>query len=171
MTAWVPLMEATAETGPMQVLPRAHQRGVLRHYGANVKAPGLTVHPDHIPGDTPAPVTVPCSVGDALLFGHMTPHRSEENSSGLIRWAADLRYTPPEAGDWGPGEGGFLARSANGTSSYTNANVSPRAPSSRVLPQQCLNLDTDIHRAFNHPIPTGACYQRLAGVCPYAKHA
>lgn len=100
MTAWVPLMEATAETGPMQVLPRSHQRGVLRHYSANVKAPGLTVHPDHFPDDTPAPVTVPCSVGDALLFGHMTPHRSEENNSDVIRWGADLRYTPPEAGDW-----------------------------------------------------------------------
>lgn len=145
----------------MQILPRAHQRGVLRHYGANVRAPGLTVHPDHIPDDTPRPVTVPCSVGDALLFGHMTPHRSshynlsaactsnllfarytsiesqsalsaqcrsEENNSGFIRWAADLRYTPPEAGDWGPGEGGFLARSAKGATAYSDANVGEQAP-------------------------------------------
>lgn len=32
-------------------------------------------------------------------------------TSGLIRWAADLRYNAPEAGDYGPGEAGFLARS------------------------------------------------------------
>ena len=131
MTAWVPLMEATAETGPMQVLPRAHRRGVMRHYGANVKAPGLTVHPDHIPSDTPEPVTVACSIGDALLFGHMMPHRSEANDTDVIRWGADLRYTPPEAGDWGPGEGGFLARSAKGVAEgYPDANggVRPSLP-------------------------------------------
>ena len=128
MTAWVPLMEATAETGPIQVLPRAHRRGVMRHYGANVVAPGLTVHPDHIPSDTPEPVTVACSIGDALLFGHMMPHRSEANDSDVIRWGADLRYTPPEAGDWGPGEGGFLARSAKGVAEgYPDANGGVRA--------------------------------------------
>lgn len=33
----------------------------------------------------------------------------------------DLRYTAPGAGDWGPGEGGFLARSAKGTAAYPNA--------------------------------------------------
>ena len=112
MTAWVPLMEASLDTGPMAVLPRAHNGGVLRHYGANVKAPGLCVHPEHFPPGV-APITVPCSVGDALLFPHMTPHRSEANDSSVIRWGADLRYAPPEAGDWGPSEGGFLARSAS----------------------------------------------------------
>ena len=30
---------------------------------------------------------------------HMTPHGSSENTSGVIRWAADLRYNAPEAGD------------------------------------------------------------------------
>ena len=93
----VPLMEATAETGPMQMLPRAHRQGVLRHYNANVVAPGLTVHPDHFPAGTPEPVTVACSVGDALLFGHMMPHRSEANDSGVIRW---VKYGPPPLCRW-----------------------------------------------------------------------
>ena len=139
MTAWVPLMEATAETGPMQVLPRAHRRGVMRHYGANVKAPGLTVHPDHIPSDTPEPVTVACSIGDALLFGHMMPHRSEANETDVIRWGADLRYTPPEAGDWGPGEGGFLARSAKGVAEgYPDANGGVRPSLALPAPSSCV---------------------------------
>lgn len=90
-------MEATAETGPMQMLPRAHRQGVLRHYNANVVAPGLTVHPDHFPAGTPEPVTVACSVGDALLFGHMMPHRSEANDSGVIRW---VKYGPPPLCRW-----------------------------------------------------------------------
>ena len=34
-------------------------------------------------------------------MSHMTPHGSGENTSGLIRWAADLRYNAPEAGDYG----------------------------------------------------------------------
>ena len=29
-----------------------------------------------------------------------------------MRWAADLRYNVPEAGNYYPGEGGFLARSS-----------------------------------------------------------
>jgi hypothetical protein len=53
---------------------------------------GLTVHPDHIPDDTPEPITVPCSVGDALLFGHMMPHRSEENNSDGARNAHRLAH-------------------------------------------------------------------------------
>ena len=58
----------------------------------------------------------------------MMPHRSEANDSDVIRWGADLRYTPPEAGDWGPGEGGFLARSAKGVAEgYPDANGGVRA--------------------------------------------
>jgi len=55
---------------------------------------------------------VPADIGDVVLMTNMTPHRSTDNTSGLIRWATDLRYNAPEAGDYGPGEAGFLARSA-----------------------------------------------------------
>lgn len=108
-TCWVPLMDATVEAGCMEVLPRCHRRGVLRHYRANLLAPSLSVHPDHLPDV--APVPVPAAVGDIVLLTNLTPHRSTDNTSGLIRWATDLRYNAPEAGDYGPGEAGFLARS------------------------------------------------------------
>ena len=111
ITAWVPLMEATHEAWCMEVLPRVHNQGTMRHYNANVAGPGLAVHPDALPpaldtrmeDDGRGTVPVPCGIGDALIMYHMTPHGSSENTSGLIRWAADLRYNAPEAGDYGPG--------------------------------------------------------------------
>ena len=108
-TCWVPLMDATIEAGCMEVLPRSHKQGVLRHYWANLTAPSLTVHPDHLPDQDPVPV--PADIGDAVLMTNLTPHSSIPNNSGLIRWAADLRYNTPEAGDYGPFEAEFLARS------------------------------------------------------------
>ncbi len=109
LTVWVPLMDATVETGAMEVIPRSHRDGVRRHFWATVSAPGLTVHPDHLP-DTP-PVPVPANVGDAVLMTNLTVHHSTPNTSGRIRWAADLRYNPPAAGNYYPYEAEFIARS------------------------------------------------------------
>ena len=33
-------------------------------------------------------------VGDVLVFGNLTFHRSLENTSEDIRWSVDLRYSP-----------------------------------------------------------------------------
>ena len=94
ITCWVPLMDATHEAGCMEMVPRAHKRGTVRHYNANVAGPGLAVHPDHIEVDTRmedesrGTVPAPCSAGDALIMYHMTPHGSSTNTSGIIRWAA-----------------------------------------------------------------------------------
>jgi hypothetical protein len=109
VTCWVPLMDATVEAGCMEVLPGSHKQGVYRHYWADVPAPPLTVHPDHLPDIEP--VAVPAAPGDAVLMTGTTCHRSIANRSGLIRWAIDLRYNAPEAGDYFAYEAGFLARS------------------------------------------------------------
>ena len=94
----------------MEVLPRSHKKGVFRHYRANTLAPPLAVHPDHLPNIEPVPV--PADIGDVVFMTNLTPHRSTDNTSGLIRWATDLRYNAPEAGDYGPQEAEFLARSS-----------------------------------------------------------
>lgn len=109
LTVWIPLMNATIETGCMEVLPRSHKRGVLRHYWADTPAPPLSVHPDYMPVTKPAPV--PANLGDVVLLTNCTVHRSTDNSSGLIRWSVDLRYNDVSAGDYYPYEAGFLARS------------------------------------------------------------
>ena len=109
VTAWIPLMNATVEAGCMEVMPRSHLHGVRRHYWAIDPAPPLTVHPEDVPDWDPVPV--PADVGDVVLMTNKTMHRSTANMSGKIRWAADLRYNAPEAGDYYTGEAGFLARS------------------------------------------------------------
>ena len=86
-TFWVPMMNATVETGCMEVLPGCHRKGVFRHYWADLKAPGLSVHPDHMPDVDPVPV--PADIGDAVMLTNLTPHRSTDNVSGVIRWTAD----------------------------------------------------------------------------------
>ncbi len=109
VTCWVPLMNATVEAGCMEVLPGSHKVGVARHFWAKNPAPPLTVHPDHLPETTPVPV--PADIGDAVLMTNLTMHRSTDNTSGLIRWATDLRYESPEVGDFFPYEAAFMARS------------------------------------------------------------
>lgn len=109
LTVWIPLMHATVEAGCMEAIPQSHRDGIRRHYWANNPAPPLTVHPDHLPAGTPVPL--PAEYGDVVLLTNFTVHRSTPNTSGQIRWSADLRYNAPEAGDYYPFERGFLARS------------------------------------------------------------
>jgi ectoine hydroxylase-related dioxygenase (phytanoyl-CoA dioxygenase family) len=110
VTCWVPLMNATVEAGCMEVVPQSHRHGIVRHYRADVAAPPLAVHPDHLPAGEPVPV--PADIGDIVLLTNLTCHRSTPNTSGQIRWAADLRYNAPAAGNYYPSEAEFLARSA-----------------------------------------------------------
>lgn len=109
LTTWIPLMNATVEAGCMEVIPRSHTRGVVRHFWANIKAPSLSVHPDHLPEVPPVPV--PADIGDVVFLTNLTMHRSTPNTSGLIRWAVDLRYNSDQVGDIYPYEAEFVARS------------------------------------------------------------
>ena len=109
-------MNATMDAGGMQMIKPA-QATLHRHYQANVTAPSTTLHPDCFPVNA-AVVDAPAMLGDVLLFSAYTPHRSIENSAGVMRWAADIRYNVPDAGDYYPHEGGFL-----GCSSHPDADV------------------------------------------------
>ena len=94
----------------MEVLAPAMPE-LVHHYGANVLAPGTTIHPDHFPAGMRVE-PAPAMVGDVLLFSAYTTHRSTENRAGVMRWAADIRYHVPQAGDYYPHEWGFLGKSA-----------------------------------------------------------
>ena len=89
LTVWIPLVDATAERGCLQVVPRAHTGEVALHRrhasGKYLEIPDEALPPGAV-------VTVPVPLGGALLLTNKTPHRSTENVTDVIRWSADVRY-------------------------------------------------------------------------------
>ena len=90
VTCWIPLVDATVENGCLEVLPRAHRQGVVRHY---TEGPNgyLAIDDPDLP-DTAAPVAVPVPLGGVLLLTNVTPHCSTPNHTDVVRWSLDLRY-------------------------------------------------------------------------------
>jgi phytanoyl-CoA hydroxylase len=93
VTCWVPLVDANAENGCLQVIPKAHLGPVVRHHtGGN--AHFLVITDDDLPAGEA--ITVPVPVGGALLMTNRTPHCSTPNNTDIIRWSIDLRYQGEE---------------------------------------------------------------------------
>ena len=90
LTCWIPLVDATVGNGCLEVIPRAHRRGVARHYtdGPNGY---LAIDDPDLP-DGGAPVAAPVPAGGVLLLTNLTPHCSTPNRSDVVRWSIDLRY-------------------------------------------------------------------------------
>jgi ectoine hydroxylase-related dioxygenase (phytanoyl-CoA dioxygenase family) len=88
VTTWIPLVDVSRDMGPVEVYPRWHRGGILRH----VKAPGrgLTIAADVLPEG--AAVPIPLEKGSVLLLHGRTPHRSQPNSTQIVRWSLDLRW-------------------------------------------------------------------------------
>lgn len=94
VTCWIPLVDATEENGCLQVLKGAHRRGVARHYSGGY-AGYLEIPEEELPeGEV---VTVPTPLGGVLFMTNLTPHRSTENRTDVVRWSIDLRYQGPDA--------------------------------------------------------------------------
>ena len=91
LTCWVPLVDATEENGCMQILPRAHRRGICTHHtGGN--AGFLVIPDDDLPFPPERAVTAACPRGGVVFMTNLTPHCSTANRSDHIRWSLDLRY-------------------------------------------------------------------------------
>lgn len=88
ITCWLPLGDATAEMGCMEVLPGVAAGGYLRHQAAG----GTTIVPDLLPRVEPR--VMACREGDLVLMSRFAPHRSRHNVSDRCRWSLDLRYQP-----------------------------------------------------------------------------
>lgn len=88
LTCWVPLVDADARNGCLQVLRYGHRGAVVPHgFGPNHY---LQIAEDDLPpGEI---VTVPVRRGSVLLLTNLTPHCSTPNESDTIRWSMDLRY-------------------------------------------------------------------------------
>ena len=89
LTVWIPLVDATAERGCLQVIPRAHTGEVVRHR-RDASGRYLEIPDDALPPG--AILTAPVPLGGALLLTNKTPHRSTDNTTDVIRWSADVRY-------------------------------------------------------------------------------
>ncbi len=104
LTVWVPFVDATIERGCLEVMPRSHTSGVVRHRqlpaggGApEMRVPGRTpsngyleIADADLPGDRVVPV--PVNRGGVVLLTNRTAHRSTPNHSDIVRWSIDIRY-------------------------------------------------------------------------------
>ena len=104
LTVWVPFVDATIEWGCLEMMPRSHTGGVVRHRqlapggGApEIRVPGripsdgyLQIADEDLPGDQVVPV--PVNRGGVVLLTNRTAHRSTPNHSDIVRWSIDIRY-------------------------------------------------------------------------------
>lgn len=103
---WIPLVDADAENGCLWVIPRAHKRGILKHFKAKHY---LDIYPSDFPDS--APIPIPVKRGGALLIHPLIPHCSKPHSKPQVRWSVDSRYQHPSEPTGYPHEAPFLVRS------------------------------------------------------------
>ncbi len=89
LTCWIPLVDATPGNGCLQVLPRVHHGGVVRHFTHGPNGYLAIVDQDLAAEE---PVTAPVPLGGVLFLTNCTPHCSTPNTTDVVRWSLDLRY-------------------------------------------------------------------------------
>ena len=107
LTVWLPLSPARPENGCLQIMPKAHESGLMRHHIK--QGLGTVITDEELPAGEQ--LTLPMDKGDILFMMKETPHRSLENDSDTVRWSMDLRYQQtgtPTGRPWHPD---FVARS------------------------------------------------------------
>ncbi len=111
VTAWMPLVRATAENGCLQVIQGSHRTGLLPHgFPDSAGNKELKAIAD---ADVPSGpiVDIELEAGDMLLMNERTVHRSIPNHSETIRWSFDARYNKIGARNGRSLVPGFVARS------------------------------------------------------------
>ena len=96
-TAWIPLVDANASNGTLQVLRGAHRCGVLPHQLQSKRGDQRNWYLYIDEADLPSGEVVTCEMptGSLVLINQTIPHRSTENRSSIIRWSVDLRWQRP----------------------------------------------------------------------------
>ena len=90
LTVWIPLVNVDQQNGPLQMVSGSHKHG-LRPARRNQE--GRLVPCEDV--EQLGTIETLCMrVGDVVVFGNLTFHRSIENNSDGIRWSIDLRYSP-----------------------------------------------------------------------------
>jgi hypothetical protein len=103
---WIPLVDATAHNGCLEVMPGVARGGHLPHQAAG----GTTIVPERLPDV--APRRLACRRGGAVFQDKFTPHRSTPNESDGVRWSLDVRYQPAGRPTGRPFHPAFLVHSA-----------------------------------------------------------
>ncbi len=104
---WIPLVKATAENGCMQVIRGSHRADLLPHdyRVSNYKGVAEADLPD---GEI---ATCEVDVGDVLVTMERVLHRSIPNTSNIVRWSLDTRYSRIGLPTGRSQRPGFVARS------------------------------------------------------------
>ena len=104
VTVWVALDEATPENGCMQVVPKAHNDGLLNHEEVEYDTDIALAENDYDETDT---VALPMEPGDALFQHCLLPHYTAPNESDQWRRAMIVaymrgrsRFTTTDRPDW-----------------------------------------------------------------------
>ena len=120
VNAWIPLVDATAENGCMQVIGGSHLLDLIAHNHRET-TPGHKgsrgIARDELPeGEV---YTAEVAVGDALLTSERLVHRSTPNRSDTVRWSVDTRYCQLGLPTGRESVPGFIARSQNDPAQVT----------------------------------------------------
>ena len=90
LTVWIPMVDVDERNGCLQVISGSHKQGLRpSHRDENRRL--VPIEDVESLGEVQ---NVHMKVGDVLVFGNLTFHRSLENTSEDIRWSIDLRYSP-----------------------------------------------------------------------------
>ena len=91
LSAWIALDPATPENGCLKLLPGSHKT-LATHDGVAGLGEGFGNRLRDGAVDESQTVTLPCSMGDAVLFHDLTLHASHPNAAGGDRYALISTY-------------------------------------------------------------------------------
>ncbi len=115
ITVWIPIVDADAENGCLQICPGTHRKRVLSYHAEQRTGTQYTEIDEELIEAAIAEngsVQVPVTAGSAILFNDRCLHMSTVNQSKeRIRWSVDLRYQPTDQDPMRSHGAGFLARS------------------------------------------------------------
>jgi hypothetical protein len=110
ITTWIPLVDADEENGTLMILPRSHNEPLRTHVRPPADMGGsYTVASDELP--QVEPVIVPVKRGGLIIIHCRTPHGSQPNGSGGVRWSMDLRWNDARKPNGRPHLPGLYVRS------------------------------------------------------------
>jgi ectoine hydroxylase-related dioxygenase (phytanoyl-CoA dioxygenase family) len=89
LTCWIALTDATPENGCIAVMPGAHRDGTLAHHSTPIG--------EECWGDWSHALEVPVRAGSIVVFSSLTPHATKRNTTGEVRRAYIVQYTPAGA--------------------------------------------------------------------------